>query len=134
MALFGLFNKIDLNLKPYINISSRNKIPVIVSYKGSSKKVKQKILSFGGRIKYEYTTINAIAVNLRGSGIDKLSEMPEITSLTLDYKAMVCMTNSEKILGIHHVRNFNLTGKGIGIGIVDTGFTLILTFLKRETQ
>lgn len=121
MALFGLFNKIDLNLKPYINISSRNKIPVIVSYKGSSKKVKQKILSFGGRIKYEYTAVNAIAVSLRGSGIDKLSEMPEITSLTLDYKAMVCMTNSEKILGVHHARNFNLTGKGIGIGIVDTG-------------
>ena len=121
MAFFGLLNKIDANIKPYMNITSRNKIPVIVSYKGEPKKIKQKLLSSSGRIKYEYTSINAIAVSLSPNSIDKLSEIPEITSITLDYKAFICMNNSEKVLGVHHARNFNLTGKGIGIGIIDTG-------------
>ncbi|TDT63249.1 S8 family serine peptidase [Fonticella tunisiensis] len=121
MRLFGFGGKIDKNIKPYLNINSRRAIPVILCYKSNFKLIKNKILSAGGKIKYEYQNVNAVSCELSPFSIDKISEIPEVSFICFDYKASLCLRKSKDMLGIKHATTFNLTGKGIGIGLVDTG-------------
>ncbi|EYE87420.1 hypothetical protein Q428_13440 [Fervidicella metallireducens AeB] len=121
MWLLGTWNKVDSYIKPYLHINSKRKIPVIVCYKDDVKVVKNKILNNSGRIKYEYTYVKAFACDLPPLSIDKLSENPEISYICFDYKAKLCLRKTNDIIGIGNARLFNLTGKNIGIGIIDSG-------------
>lgn len=121
MWLFSLGNKIDKSLKPYLNINSKRKIPVIVCYKDNLKMIKSKIQYNNGKIKTEYENVSAISCELNSYAIDKLSEIPEVSFISLDHKASLCLVNSHSSMGLSHAKIFNLTGKGIGIGIIDSG-------------
>lgn len=121
MRLWGFRSKMDKTLNPYIKINSKRKIPVIVCYSGDGKLVKNKIISKNGRIKYEYENINAISCELSPISIDKLSDIPEVSYICFDHKASLCLRMSGDALGAGYAKLFNLTGKGIGIGIVDSG-------------
>lgn len=121
MWLLSLGNKVDKALKPYLNINSKRKIPVIVCYRDNLKLVKNKILYNNGKIKYEFVNTKAIACELASYSIDKLSEIPEISFICLDHKASLCLNSSNESMGLSHARIFKITGKNIGIGIIDTG-------------
>jgi serine protease AprX len=121
MWKFGFGSKIDSTIKPYLNINSKRKIPVIVCYKDNLKLVKNKILYNSGKVKHEYDNVNAVACELSPLSIDKISDIPEVSYILFDHKASLCLKKSHSIMEINHSRVFNLTGKGIGIGIVDTG-------------
>lgn len=115
------FKKIDKSIKPYLKTDSKKKIPVIISYKENINIIKSRIISSSGKIKYEYINIKAISSELPPINIDKLSENPEVKFITLDFKASLCLKNSYDVLNINSGRKFNLTGKNVGIGIIDTG-------------
>ena len=115
------FKKVDKSIKPYIKLDSKRKIPVIISYKENIDAIRSRIISSSGKIKYEYSNIKAISCELPPINIDKLSENPEVIFITLDFKASLCLKNSYDVLNINSGRKFNLTGKNIGIGIIDTG-------------
>lgn len=121
MGLLGFGNKIDKKLNPYVKINSKRKIPVILSYSGNDKLVRNKIISNNGKIKYEYENLNAFSCELSPTSIDKLSEIPEVSYICFDYKASLCLRKSSDALGVGYAKLFNLTGKGIGIGVIDTG-------------
>jgi serine protease AprX len=121
MWLFGLKNKLDSKIKPYLNINSKRKLPVIICYKDNIKLVKNKILYNNGKIKYEYSNVNAIACELSPLSIDKISEIPEVSFVCFDHKASLCLRKAHDTLGLSNAKKFNLTGRGIGIGIVDSG-------------
>ncbi|QCX33651.1 hypothetical protein FDN13_08030 [Caloramator sp. E03] len=119
MQLFG--RKFDASIRPYMRTMSKRKLPVIICYKENLKAIKNKILYNSGKIKYEYVNIKAISCELTPIAADKLSETPEVSFICLDHKATLCLNNSRDVLGINHARKFNLSGKNIGIGIIDTG-------------
>lgn len=121
MWLFSLGKKIDKALKPYLNINSKRKIPVIVCYRDNQKLVKNKIIYNNGKIKYEFINTKAISCELTSYSIDKISEIPEVSFICLDHKATLCLKNSSDSMGLSHAKIFKITGKNIGIGIIDSG-------------
>ncbi|MCX7883637.1 MAG: S8 family peptidase [Caloramator sp.] len=121
MRLFSFINKFDPSIKPFMRTISKKKIPVIVCFRDDAKPIKNKIIYNNGKIKYEYKYVKAISCELSPSFADKLSEMPEVPFICFDHKATLCLNNSSNVLGINHAKKFNLTGKGISIGIIDTG-------------
>lgn len=121
MGLFGLKNKLDSNIKGLIPITAKRKIPVIICYRDNPKSVRIKILYNNGKIKYEYEHVKAIACDLSPISVDKLCELPEITYALYDYRAELCLKSSCEGLGVKYARVSNLSGRGIGIGLVDTG-------------
>ena len=121
MGLWGFRKKVDETLNPYIKINSKRKIPVIICYSGSGKLVKNKIISNNGKLGYEYENLNAFSCELSPLTIDKLSEIPEVSYICFDYKATLCIRKSSETLGLGYAKLFKLTGKNIGIGLVDSG-------------
>lgn len=119
--LLGFGKKIDSNIKTYMKINMKRKIPIIVCYKDNLKMIKNKILYNGGRIKYEYLNVKAVSCEMSPYSIDKLSEIPEVSYITMDHKATLALRNAAEAMGIRHARVFSLTGKGIGIGLIDSG-------------
>ncbi|CDF59004.1 S8 family serine peptidase [Thermobrachium celere] len=120
--MFWFLNKkIDKKLKEYMNINSKRKIPVIVTYKNNLKSSKNSIVYNGGKIKYEYKIINAIACELSPISIDKVTENPDISYICFDYKAMLCLNNISQTIGVKFAHSLSLTGKDIGIALIDTG-------------
>lgn len=59
--MFFLNKKIDPYLKNLMKINLKSKIPVIISLREDSKKIKSKITSSNGKIKWEYENIRAIS-------------------------------------------------------------------------
>lgn len=121
MWFLGFGKKIDSNIKTYMKINMKRKIPIILCYKDNLKMIKNKILYNGGKIKYEYLHVNAISCELSPYSVDKLSEIPEVSYISIDHKAALTLKNAGEAMGINHARVFSLTGKGIGIGLVDSG-------------
>jgi serine protease AprX len=119
--LLGLGNKLDKVIKPYLKINSKRRIPVIVSYRDNLKGIKNKIITSGGKIKYECLNIRAVACEIPSYGLDKLSEIPEVSFISFDYKASLCLRKTRDIMGVGFARTFNLTGRGVGVGIIDSG-------------
>lgn len=121
MGLLGFGKKIDPNIKTYMKINMKRKIPIVVCFKDNLKLIKNKILYNGGKIKYEYQHVNAVSCEMSPYSVDKLSEIPEVSYISIDHKATLTLRNAGDAMGINHARVFNLTGKGIGIGLIDSG-------------
>jgi hypothetical protein len=117
MWFLGFGRKVDPNIKAYMKINLKRKIPVIVCFRDNIKLIKSKLLYAGGKIKYEYIHVNAISCELSPYSVDKLSEIPEISYISIDHKASLCLKNSHEAMGIGNAKVFNLTGRNIGIGL-----------------
>lgn len=121
MWLLGFNKKIDPNIRNYMKINMKRKIPIIICYKDNLKMIKSKILYNGGKIKHEYQHVKAVSCEMSPYSVDKLSEIPEISYISIDHKASLTLKNAAEAMGIKHARVFSLTGKGIGIGLIDSG-------------
>lgn len=121
MLHLGFGKKIDPNIKAYMKINMKRKVPIVVCYKDNLKMIKNKILYNGGKIKYEYQHVKAVSCEMSPYSVDKLSEIPEVSYISMDHKASLTLRNSSDAMGINHARVFSLTGKGIGIGLIDSG-------------
>lgn len=114
-------SKIDSKIKSYIKSEYRRKLPVVISYKENKSRVKSKIQSAGGKIRYEYEYVNAIACDISPSSADKISDLPEVSFICIDYKAQLCMHTARYACETKALNPLSLTGHGIGIGLLDTG-------------
>lgn len=121
MWFLGIGKKIDPNIKNYMKINMKRKVPIIICYKDNLKMIKSRILYNGGKIKYEYLHVKALSCEMSPYSIDKLSEIPELSYISIDHKASLTLKNAAGAMGINHARVFSLTGKNIGIGLVDSG-------------
>ncbi|KRQ86308.1 Serine protease AprX [Caloramator mitchellensis] len=119
--MFFINRKIDAHLKQFMKLNIKNKIPVIILIKSNTNKIKSKVLSSNGKIKWEYENISAISCELSPMSIDALTEYPEVSFICYDYKGNLCLTNAHKIMGTNIINVYGLTGKNIGIGLIDTG-------------
>lgn len=121
MGLFNFRNKMDKTISPYIGLNSKRKLPVIVCYRGNSKFVKTKITHLNGSIKHEYLNLAAFSCELSPLSAQKISELPEITYVAFDHKASLCLRKARDEMGFSNNNSLRLTGRNIGIGILDTG-------------
>ncbi len=113
--------KIDPCIKAYLKGNTRHRLPVIILCRADTKKIRGKVASNGGKVRHEYEVIHALACDLSSLGVDRLSEQPDVIYIAFDYKASLCMKTASSSMGISNASSFRLTGKGIGIGLVDSG-------------
>lgn len=121
MWLLNKKKKLDPYLKSFTKLTSRTKLPVLISYKGDLKSLKTKLKYNRVLINHEYSFIPTISATIPINMIDKASSMPEITSLYYDHKAKLCITRATKELSIDISHSYNLTGRDISIGLIDSG-------------
>jgi subtilisin family serine protease len=121
MLSFLPSGKVDSTIKAYMKNNIKRKIPVIICCRSNIKAVIKKASSMGGKIRHEYQNANAFSMELSPIEVDKLSEMAEVLYIFLDPKASLCLRNTADVMGFSYPSLFNLTGKNIGIGIIDSG-------------
>lgn len=121
MWSFKLKKKLDPYLKSFTKLTTRNKLPVLITYKGDIKTLKNKVRYTGATITHEYTLTSTIAVTTPLSSIQKISSMPEVRSIYYDYKASLCINRASRALSIDVSKSANITGRDVTIGIVDSG-------------
>lgn len=113
--------KVDPYFKSFTKTISRIKLPIILSYKGDLKSIKNKIKYKGIQIDYEYSLIPSIAARATIDAIDKLSTIPDILSIYYDHTANLCINKASKSLALDKAVSSNLTGRDVTIGIIDSG-------------
>ncbi len=117
---FNSKKKLDPHLKSFSKLTSRNKIPGVLTYRGNIKTIKSKLSYSGVKILFEHSLIECLAVLIPISAIEKISTFPEITSIYYDWEATLCITRASKSLGISS-SNQNITGRDVTVGIIDSG-------------
>jgi len=120
--------KLDPMLKHALSCSLYNNYRVLIQYKSLRENIEKKIKSLRGKVLFHIPTINCIAATINGKSLKRLIELPEIRYIALDDFAHLCGKTVLSVNGISLQSNltilkgdYNLTGKGIGIGIIDSG-------------
>lgn len=120
MLLFA--GKLDPILKMKLKEKDNKSVPIIITLREPpSNRFKNSISKNNGKMKYEYKFFYGIAANVTLSGIDRLSELPEVRYISYDRNAEVCMDKAPLFVGVNYNAPYQLTGKGINIAIIDTG-------------
>jgi subtilisin family serine protease len=82
--------------------------------------------AFGGKIKYSYSVVNAIAVELPNAALAGLSRNPHVTAIEADVQMYAVDAELDDSWGVAHIQagevhqNGN-KGAGVKIGIIDSG-------------
>ena len=118
--MFSFNKKIDSNLKAIIAMCPNKNHRILIKYAKFPDFIVKKIASYKGTVIRKIESCNIICVNLNSKFIERLLEYPEIKFICLDEYLFVC---GMSVLSANKIRlssNSTLTGKNIGIGIVDT--------------
>lgn len=109
-----------------MDITGVRKLPIIITFK--QKMTKARLHSLKKRLGIHQVTmknrmklINAVSANITVNGIRKLCKENCVDCLYLDYKVNMYLDVATPTVGSLKVHRANLTGKGVGIAIIDTG-------------
>lgn len=119
--MFSFKNKLDPLLRHALLGSLYENYRVIIHCKSLENKTVNKIKSLKCEILCHIPSINCICAILPASVIDRLLEYPQVSYITFDSYAHLCGSSILASNGVSFQSNYNLTGKGIGIGIIDSG-------------
>ncbi|MDC3414679.1 S8 family peptidase [Aquibacillus sp. 3ASR75-11] len=119
-------NTIHMHLEDKINQSDgHHSFEVIIQLNDELKKDKQKLQKALGSaitVSHVFTHIDAIAATLTANQIIKLSQHPQVYSIEENIRIDINLDTANKWFGTEAAReDFNLTGSGVTIAIVDTG-------------
>ncbi|OGZ42197.1 MAG: hypothetical protein A3C80_03065 [Candidatus Ryanbacteria bacterium RIFCSPHIGHO2_02_FULL_45_43] len=86
------------------------------------------IRAYGGKIKYSYSIVNAIAAQVPASALDGLSHNPHVTSVEADDTVYAVDIELDNSWGVRHIQTgdvhatpYSNKGAGVKIGIIDSG-------------
>jgi serine protease AprX len=124
-----LFNKkLDPTLKDMINNDIYNRYRVIIKYGSIKDSIEKKIKSSKGEVLYNIKSLHCVCVLATKMAIKRILELPEVKYICIDDIAFLCSKNLLHSNGIfldnkkfELLNNRSLSGKGIGIGIIDSG-------------
>lgn len=119
--MFSFKQKLDPNLKLAINRKYHKNHRVIIHCKTLSESIEKKVTTYKGSILQFIPLINCICAILSSSAIERIAEFPQVDYITLDTNALLCGRNVLSSNGITFQSKYKLTGKGICIGLVDSG-------------
>ncbi|MCB2290377.1 S8 family serine peptidase [Clostridium sp. CS001] len=119
--MFSFKNKLDPTLRHSLLSKLYENYRVIIYCKSLEIKTLNKIKSLKCDILRHIPSISCICAILTPSAIDRLLEYPQITYICFDSYAHLCGNSILSSNGISFQSNYELTGKGVGIGIIDSG-------------
>lgn len=119
--MFSFKTKLDPSLRHALLNSLYDSYRVIIHCKSLETKTVNKIKSLKCDILRHIPSINCICAILTSSVIDRLLEYPQVTYITFDSYAHLCGSSILASNGISFQTNYDLTGNGIGVGIIDSG-------------
>lgn len=119
--MFSFKNKLDPTLRHSLLSKLYENYRVIIYCKSLEIKTLNKIKSLKCDILRHIPSINCICAILTPNAIDRLLEYPQITYICFDSYAHLCGNSILSSNGISFQSNYELTGKGVGIGIIDSG-------------
>jgi subtilisin family serine protease len=114
-------NKLDHNLQYYISKNAYKNYRVIIQYKDFQSSLVKKISSYKGTVLHIIESANLISAEINSRGIDRISEYPEVKKIYLDEYLFLCGMSVTTANKVHFSEKYNLSGAGIGIGLVDSG-------------
>lgn len=119
--MFSFKSKLDYNLKQALENNSYKNYRVIIQCKTLIENIEKKIKSYKSEVIRNIPSIKCISANLSKSAIERLLELPEVSYISFDTNAFLCGMSVLSANGITFQERYKLTGKGIGIGLVDSG-------------
>lgn len=119
--MFSFKQKLDPNLKLAMNGKYYKNYRVIIHCKTLPESIEKKITTYKGSILQFIPLINCICAILSSNAIERIAEFPHVDYITLDTYALLCARNVLSSNGIAFQGRYKLTGKGICIGLVDSG-------------
>lgn len=119
--MFLSHNKFDSNLKYYLAKNAYKSYRVLIKYRNFQSSICKKIKSYKGSIHHVIESISLISASLPSKGLERLSEYPEIEGIYLDDYLFLCGSSVKTANKVHFSEHFNLSGVGVGIGLIDSG-------------
>ena len=119
--MFSNKNKLDYNLKYYISENTYKSYRVLIKYKDFQSSIAKKINSSKGTVYHIIESCNIISAQLNARSIQRILEYPEIEQICLDEYLFLCGTSVASANKASYIEKLNLSGRGIGIGLVDSG-------------
>lgn len=112
-----------------VSAQQPGRINVLIGFAQKPGAAEQALVrAHGGRIKYTYHLVNAIAASLPSTAISALSRNPNVTAVEIDeavHKIDAELDNSWGVKqiggGTVHDSPLSLTGAGVKVAIIDTG-------------
>jgi serine protease AprX len=119
--MFSLKSKLDPNLRHALDGKLYKSYRVNILCRNLQENIEKKIKSYKGIVVRSIYTSNITCAILTAHAIERLIEYPEISYIAIDSQALLCGTSVLTANGIRFQERYRLTGKGVGIGIVDSG-------------
>ena len=119
--MFSRKKKLDSDLKVCLDRSYYTSYRVLIKCKKFFKDMESKIPSLKGNIIRSIDSIGIICANVSPKAIDRLLEYPEIEYICFDQYALLCGLSVGTANGMNTSTISALSGKGIGVGLIDSG-------------
>lgn len=119
--MFIFKSKLDHNLEIALNNKYYKSYRVLIHCKNLRESVENKIRSHKGEVIRSIPSINCISAKISSNMVSSLIEYPEVSYITFDSFAFLCGISVLTANGITFQERYKLTGKDIGVGIVDSG-------------
>ncbi|MDP4144869.1 MAG: S8 family serine peptidase [Bacillota bacterium] len=119
--MFSLRNKLDDNLKAAIDSNTYKNYRVIIHCKNLQDAAEKKVKAYRGEVIRSISSIGCFSANISSRVINKLIEYPQVSYITFDDFAFLCGNSILTSNKVTSTMKHNYTGKGICIGVVDSG-------------
>lgn len=109
-------------LSAKLQTQSNEELPVIVRVKENNKdRLNSLAHSLEGKVKRSLPLVDAIALNMNMSEIDKLARDPNIEYISYDSKVFALLDIANASIGSSFPREIGITGEGVTVAVIDTG-------------
>lgn len=121
--MFSYKNKLNKDLKNCVDNNFCKSYRVIIYCKSIPETIENKIKRYNGKIINTIPYINCINALVSSNIIERLIEFPQVNYITFDNPVFLCASSvyAANNIQINHNIKHRLSGKNIGIGLVDTG-------------
>ena len=120
--MFNYSNIVENRVFEMMSKSNDEFIPVIITGNDCEySSLEGCIKDLGGIVKHRLHIINAVAVHLPSNNIRSLSQREQISRVHLDDIVMKMMDKASTTVASHYANSHGLTGKDIGVAVIDTG-------------
>ncbi|MEG1483687.1 S8 family serine peptidase [Clostridium sp.] len=119
--MFAFKKKLEFNLKNCMSSKSTKDYRVIIKCKNFQENIVKKIVSYKGEVLSSLKYCNLISARLNSRGIERLLEYPEVEYICFDEYVFLCGMSVPTANKIKLSDKSNITGKGIGISVIDSG-------------
>lgn len=119
--MFSFNKKLDANLKAIMAISPYKNHRVLIKYSNFPDSIIKKVKSYKGITIRQIDSCEIICASLNSKSIERLLEFPEIKYICLDEYLFLCGMSVLSANKVRFKNDTHLSGKGVGIGIIDTG-------------